>query len=302
MTRAEGESWLATFIQDVLDRLSARGIGDTSAHLRWDRVRASSKVDEEKALCEAAGSLGLDPYQISDEIASFIEEAEGLFLDREALIEFVSGSIGTDKEKLLGWVRRMAKTAAGSYRLAELRDIVADVTTVAPTRDGEPAWALGYRRARSMRRACELEQNHRFTSFKHLAERFGAGQSYSLAPKVDGINALRRERPDGVHVHLRNHGDSAEARTSHLFAMARAIGDAACFPETKIAPINGLQHAYRQSAGRAFAAEFLAPVDEVMSMQNDKRDIFSIANEFAVSPTLIERQIENKTRISQACI
>ncbi|UXT85140.1 hypothetical protein FY131_27015 (plasmid) [Agrobacterium tumefaciens] len=301
MSRADGEAWLTSFIEEVLDRLTSAGLGDTSAHLRWRRVRASCRMKEEKAFCEAVGSLGLDPYQISEEVAAFVEEAEQVFSDKEALIEFVSGSGETDKRKLMSWVHRMARTAAGSYRLADLRAVVGEVAAVTPARAEEPAWALGYRRAQSVRRACGLEQNHRFTSFKHLAERFGAGQSYSLAPTVDGINALRRDRPDGVHIHLRNHGDSAEARASHLFAMARAIGDAACFPRTGIAPINGLQRAFRQSAGRAFAAEFLAPIDEVMSMRADKRDVFSIANEFAVSPALIERQIENKARIKQAC-
>lgn len=302
MTRGEGEAWLSSLIEEVLDRLSANGIVDTSAHLRWNRVRASCQADDEKAFCEAAGSLALDPYQISDESASFIEDAERIFPDRETMVEFVSGSGETDKSKLIEWVRRMAATRSMSYRLPDLRDMVADFDDITPVQPGETAWSHGYRRARSMRVRCGLEQNHRFSSFKDLARRFGAGQSYSLAPKVDGINALRHERPDGVHIHLRNHGESAEAKTAHLFSMARAIGDAVCFPSTEVAPINGLQRAFRQAAGRAFAAEFLAPIDEVMSMQRDKRDIYSIANEFAVSPTLIERQIENKTRIAQACL
>jgi len=38
-----------------------------------------------------------------------------------------------------------------------------------------------------------------------------------------------------------------------------------------------------------------------MSMRSDRRDVFSIANEFAVSPALVERQIENRSRIKQAC-
>lgn len=301
VTRAEGENWLSSLIEEVLDRLSASGFKGTSAHLRWERIIASSRREDETRFCEAAGSLGLDPYQISEEVAFFIEEAEGLFWEREALVEFVSGSGEIEKTKLLSWVRRMARGATGKYRLAELGDIVKNVANDAIARPDEQAWALGYRRARSMRHTCGLAQNHRFKSFKNLAERFGAGKQFDLAPKVDGINALRRERPDGVHVHLRNHGDSAEAGAAHLFAMARAIGDAACFPETTLAPINGLQRAYRQSAGRAFAAEFLAPIDEVTSMQADKRDIYSIADEFAVSSMLIERQIENRTRIKEAC-
>jgi hypothetical protein len=74
----------------------------------------------------------------------------------------------------------------------------------------------------------------------------------------------------------------------------RACGDAACFP------INHLHNAVRQAAGRAFAAEFLAPIDEIRTMKADKHDIVTIANAFCVSTTVIERQIENEQRIRAA--
>jgi hypothetical protein len=100
---------------------------------------------------------------------------------------------------------------------------------------------------------------------------------------------------------LRNHGDSAEAQAQHLFAMARTLGDSACFPDYRLAPINGLHNAYRQAAGRAFAAEFLAPVDEIRSMLGDQHDLITIADTFAVSINVIELQIENAERIDAAC-
>lgn len=65
--------------------------------------------------------------------------------------------------------------------------------------------------------------------------------------------------------------------------------------------MNGLQAAYRQAAGRAFAAEFLAPVDEVRTMRVDGRDNASIAEEFGVSSAVVDRQLENQHRIEAAC-
>jgi Zn-dependent peptidase ImmA (M78 family) len=62
-----------------------------------------------------------------------------------------------------------------------------------------------------------------------------------------------------------------------------------------------LHSACRQAAGRAFAAEFLAPIDEIRSMREDGRDAVSIAEEFAVSTTVIERQVKNTERILAAC-
>ena len=299
MSREDGETWLTQLIQDILHRLSSKGIRGTSAALRWERVLSSSRSNE-RAFCEAAGGLGLDPYQISEDAADFIEKAELLF-GTEALVEFVSGAKEVDKSRLITWVEKMARMTGLKYRLASLRPIVDEVARNVPQRTDEPAWAAGYRRARALRLALNLNQAHRFSSFQDLAHRLGAARGYNVAQKVDGIRALRRERPDGIHVHIRNHGDYPAATTGHLFALARAVGDAACFPEAQLAPINHLHHAFRQAAGRAFAAEFLAPIDEITSMQESKRDIFSIANEFAVAPAVVQHQIENKDRIAAAC-
>jgi hypothetical protein len=299
LSRAEGEAWLSSFVQEVLTRLEGQGVRDTSAALRWRRIQSSS-ASGERSFCEAAGSLGLDPYQIADDVAEFIEKAEAVF-ERESLIEFVSGSREVDYSRLIAWVARMAHTKGLSYRLAKLRPIVDKVARDVPFRPGEPAWSAGYRRARAMRKELGLRQHYRFASFRDLASLFGAAKNYNLAPAVDGISALRREAFHDIHVHIRNHGDFLGAAATHLFALARAIGDATCFPEPQTSPINRLRHAYRQAAGRAFAAEFLAPIDEIQSMQEDEHDEYSIANEFGVSTMVIEHQMANRERIEQAC-
>jgi hypothetical protein len=298
LSRSDAEAWLSSLIDEVLLRLRQRGLPTTSAALRWQRIMASRR-SEEAVFCEAAGSLGIDPYQINDATAGFIEKAEALF-DHEALIEFVSGAGDVDQRRLLEWVERMAGNKGLQYRLANLRPIVDQIVRDKPHGQNEEAWAAGYRRARDVRQQLNLGQNVRFKSFKELASRLGASKGYNLAPQVDGIRALRRDREDGLHVHLRNHGDTQEAASAHLFAFARAVGDAACFPEPQLGPITELRSAYRQAAGRAFAAEFLAPSDEIEAMRTERRDTVTIANEFAVSQQVIDYQIANRTRIVAA--
>ncbi len=299
LSRAEGEAWLSSLIKDVLAQLRSQGIRGTSAMQRWRRVQLSQRSGE-REFCEAAGSLGLDPYQIADDVADFIEKAEAIFKG-ESLVEFMSGSREVDHSRLIGWVDRMTHMKGLKYRLADLRAIVESIAHEVPLGRAEPAWAAGYRRARAMRRKLDLKQNHRFGSFQDLARLLGASGNYNLAPKVNGINALRREAFNDIHVHIRNHGESESASARHLFALARAIGDAACFPEPETSPINRLRQAFRQAAGRAFAAEFLAPIEEIRSMQEDEHDEYSIANEFGVSTMVIEHQVENRERIIQAC-
>lgn len=299
LTRDQGEAALAEIIEMVLGRLKSAKIDSTSAELRWRRVQSSRK-SEERYFCEAAGGLGLDPYEIEDEAASFIERAEQMF-EREPLVEFSSGAKGVDPSPLLDWVDAMRRHRGFRYRLADLAPIVKEVSRDAPGDAREPAWAVGYRRARAMRKALTLKQEASFTSYRELAQKFGAGEAYNLARHVDGIRALRTEREDGMQIHLRSQGRTGDAPAAHLFTLARAVGDAACFPETELAPVNDAHHAYRQAAGRAFAAEFLAPVDEVRSMLADKHDRVTIAERFAVSAAVVDLQIENAPRIEAAC-
>lgn len=299
VTRDEGDTWLRSFVGDVLDRLEARSVSDTSLALRWRRIR-SSEFHNEQAFCEAAGALGLDPYEISDVDADFVERAEEIF-SGESLTEFASGSENVDRSRLMAWVERMARSKSLKYRLADLRSLVDAIARDVPQSADEPAWSAGYRRARDMRRKLDLSSGDRIRSFREFANKLGAGQQYNVAPAVDGISALRREDHGHVHIHLRNAGNLRHHAAQHNFAFARAVGDAACFPPPEIAPVNNVHNAYRQAAGRAFAAEFLAPIDEIRSMMADGKDDISIAGEFGVSPMVIEHQRENRDRIERAC-
>jgi hypothetical protein len=65
--------------------------------------------------------------------------------------------------------------------------------------------------------------------------------------------------------------------------------------------VNELHDAFQQAAGRAFAAEFLAPAEQVVTLRAQGQDMARIADECAVSTTLIERQVENVSRVRMAC-
>ena len=65
--------------------------------------------------------------------------------------------------------------------------------------------------------------------------------------------------------------------------------------------MNNLHDAERQAAGRAFAAEFLAPVEKVLDMMHDGRDIEEMSASLNVTSQVIVHRIENRDRIRQAC-
>ncbi|WP_237154705.1 ImmA/IrrE family metallo-endopeptidase [Oryzibacter oryziterrae] len=298
MSREAAEATLGQFIGDVLDRMKAREVEATTAALRWERVRASMADPDERAFCEAAGALGEDPYNISDAIAAEIECSAGIFQD-EALTEFLAGARGKDRHLLFEWIGDARKVPGYTARFADLRDLANQISQNAPARVGEPGWAKGYRRARACRQALGLMSTDRITTVKHLAEKLGNANFRAKRP-VDGLRVFRDEDNRGVLLHLRS-GSNRPSEAEQLFSLARGVGDVACFPDPCVAPINDLGFAFRQRCGRAFAAEFLAPVAEVRSMYADGRDHLTIANEFGVSELVVSHQLENEARIQQAC-
>src|SRR5579872_1970020 len=92
VTRAEAEVVLSSLVEEVIEKLDTAEVRDSSAALRWKRVKESRAEPEEAQFCESAGALGLDPYQIADKDAATIDRAASLFEERKALDEFLSGA------------------------------------------------------------------------------------------------------------------------------------------------------------------------------------------------------------------
>ena len=90
ISRIDAEAVLSRFIKKVADKLSSDNIRNSELQARWNRVSLSRCDEDERAFCEAAGALGLDPYTISKEDAIFVESANELF-SKEVLLEFLSG-------------------------------------------------------------------------------------------------------------------------------------------------------------------------------------------------------------------
>ncbi|WP_156400449.1 hypothetical protein [Caulobacter sp. Root655] len=297
MGRTEAEAALANIIEMALERLTKREQIGTSASLRWERVNASREDSDEAAFCEAAGALGLDPYQIDAAATDTIERASSVFAE-EPLVEFLAGAQATDQVRLMDWIGEVDRRPHFTSRVAELRALADATARTAVCREGEQAWELGYRRAKAFRATANIDEARRFDGFRSLAEYLGASRSFRLAPQVNGIRLLRADQDDGSHLHMRVLGETAAHTTSHLFTFARGVADVVCFPDPQNSPVNELHSAYRQAAGRAFAAELLAPVNEILSMMEDGRDVVTIADALNVSTVVVERQIQNAPRIA----
>ena len=298
LPRDLAESTLAKFIEVVAQRLATVGVPNSEVALRWSRVSRSLDNPDERAFCEAAGALGIDPYAVSETDALFIEQAAELF-SGEALLEFLAGAGDTARGDLLDWVRAVETRPREQACLPELNGIVDRIAEAASGKPKERGWATGYRAARVFRNAVHIPRGERFGSLSDVTGRLGSA-SFACAPGVPGISALVC-RGDDIRIHVRQRGPWEWARHAESFAFARAVGDVICFGDTRRSVVNSLHRAERQAAGRAFAAEFLAPVECVLDMADSGLDEEEIAGSFNVSPQVIAWQVDNRERIREAC-
>ena len=311
-SRADAEAALAGFVQAVVDKLASEGIEHCEVALAWARVAASRTDAAEAAFCEAAGALGVDPYAISDDDAQFIEQAGELFAG-EALIEFLAGGNRiVDGVRLpfsrrwstLAWLRDLESRQRYESNLPKLAELRNQFETSPMRRPGERPWAQGYRMARILSK--ELNVNgSRLRTPEALAKKLN-GKHFQRVPGPDvetGIRAVVAPTGAGPGIHLRdrNRGRFHWAPQAETFALARSIGDALCLPQFGRRVVNNLHDAEQQAVGRAFAAEFLAPVENVLDMAKEGLDNEEIASEFNVSPQVVQHQLDNSERIATAC-
>ena len=300
MTRQEAEQALSDFVRQVVEKLQESGITDTEVATCWSRVEQSMKDPEEVEFCEAAGALGADPYSIDDEDALFIEEAGKLFSGEE-LIEFIAKfRLGrknlVTRDVALEAIRNVETKQHETSRLPELLDATQQIRLATQRRKGEGVWAASYRAARAFREAMGIDESVIGQSPSTVAAKLGSN-NFQQVESLAGVDAVVSRAGNDMYVYLgKLSGPPAEN-----FAFARAIGSAVCFPDVQLSVVNELQGAERQAAGRAFAAEFLAPVDAIMDMHSDGFDIDDISKTFNVSPMVIALQMENKDRIQWAC-
>lgn len=79
LPREKAERELSDFLEQTIEQLKGEGISESELQSRWSRVQASLEDADEAAFCEAAGALGLDPYDLSQSEAEAVLSAGRLF-------------------------------------------------------------------------------------------------------------------------------------------------------------------------------------------------------------------------------
>jgi hypothetical protein len=241
LPRHEIEEDLFALVQAVLGRIP-RGAA-TTLEAAWNRVLDSLRDADERQYCEAAGRLGIDPYDPdAEDISSF---ARGLS-DR-LFVNICEATTLIEMPEAVDWARE------GTRRLADFPEIDLQQFGALPARNlQERIWLHGYEAARLVRRNLRLDD---------LSPRRVVDQIFGTAVTADGIagahplalEAITNRRNGAMRVVVPR--TSARQRRFRLCRASYLGWKTADGDFSAVTTSTTLD----QQASRAFAAELLAP-------------------------------------------
>lgn len=292
----EFESCCRSFIESVLDRLRLLEVEQTYLDEEWARIVNAS--DDEVEFCRAAAALGVDPFAAGEQEANSIlrahdELAGQPVLEQEFYLAADLGRLGNQLRQLKAGTCDLAATGS-SWRLDPLPVAV----SCAP-------WEQGYQLAAEFRQRLGIKEL-KLSNFAQLVDKLAVG---GKAPPILRLaseflfDALVHENIEGnmaFALDLKKKSDDVKS-----FALCRAVCEALVNGKkepTGTRLITTSQTA-RQKRNRAFAAEFLAPSDllrqEITSRVVGSDVIEALAEDFGVSPLVIQHQLENHDLVEE---
>lgn len=286
VTISNFENDMKGFVDCVLTHLREENVDETPLSSRWSKVMATLIDPEERAFCKAAGTLDVDPYTCGDDVAAFIDAASSKF-EPDDLEEFLAGVRPETGRSAIDWLTQAEQTPGDWSLLPAIDDCRREVGF---RRSAIPPWTTGYASARKVRRRLHLSDTEPVGGLAALASRLGNPLFHATERSTTGLRGVSHVQSGkpraivggGVHP------------ASLLFTVARTFGDAIHFGGPRRSPVTDQMGTYRQQLGRAFAAEFLAPVSSVLDMTKRGDRIEDIAANFGVSEYVVSHQIENR--------
>lgn len=280
---------LSSFIEQVLVRLTEKGVANSDAHEAWKRV--TETTEEEEAYCRLVGSMGLSPYVSHPDIDEVLEKIGGKISDsmlRDLCEATNIGSFYRAAELTEGIWQALAQS--DPVHLRELLKVQrpVDATT--------KAYEWGYRATDAARSALGIAHDDPLGS-KEFFERLQFDPNFGIEVGRDAANislisgAVSRE-DDAMLVSL------AGTNPAHRkFAGARAAF-LAWSPSKKDSRLVTSGRTRDQQASRAFAAELLAPAKYLKKRLGNRGEVSpftldKISEEMGIAPTVVHYQAKN---------
>jgi len=288
--RGAVETALLTFLTETSERLPANDdktwLKDVIARIRHTRI------DQDEAIyCRCAGLLGADPYEAGDEINAAITQTIAI-LGQDVAMEMFATAEAANVASRAQWLQDQTHSAIRKSReVATKVDALKRKLKVAMLPTSKP-WERGYALAQQLRNLLNLTPDMPMPTVDSVTQAlFDAPSTFvsnikNLEPN-SGVRGVASESRDGFGIAM--HGGKFQlAATFADFLFSR---DDTLFLSTSASTD-------RQKSNRAFAAEFLAPIEGIKdkwSMNNlTETNIDNIAKEFGISSSIVSYQVQNQ--------
>jgi hypothetical protein len=281
------------FIQATLSQLSSKDLRRTDLQIFYDELR-DERADQDLAKYRRfEAMLGHDPDEGDEtKISELIVESEDF--GEESIQELAA--IGSC-EGTVPSVTNLQEVARDQGFSSNVSASVAGLNeNDLPSYGHGPAWERGVKAARALRQRERLGDgpldDERLSDMAGLPS--GAVKAGDRGYRF--TYAIRANGADNRFVHR------SRWATGRRFDVARLIGDRVAVQSNAGLRTATLVSTYRQQLQKAFAAEFLAPIDSVDTFLDgdyDEDRQQEAANQFGVSPMMINSLLKNNNRIER---
>lgn len=295
--RQEVESVLLNFLATTAERLPA---SPDKAWLQDVLVRiCHARVDEDEALyCRCAGLLGADPFEPGDALYAAITQTVAI-LGQEIALEMFATAEAQHVVQRAQWLHAQAQgTIQKSRTVAEHACALKRSLRTASTHVAKP-WERGYAVARQLRALLNLEPDMPMQRDEAVTQAlFGAPASVVVSIQNlelnSGVRGVISQGPEGLGIAM---SSKSGPLSQSQFQLAASFADFVFSGDSEIY-LSTAAATDRQKANRAFAAEFLAPIQGIrekwFSQKTRHSNIDEIAGAFGVSSYLIRYQVQNQ--------
>jgi hypothetical protein len=281
----EFERSIDDFIGRVLARLTDAGMAQTELHHLWNEVMEERHDPEIEARRRLEAQLGFDPDEAPDQTFTQLT-ALATEAGQDAISEIAPALQKRNLAASLAQTVEIARSPGIRVRILPDRGFVAQ-----RRHDYEAAvpWERGELLARDARNYWSL--NGGSLEDEELSQMLEIPCSaFDTAQAQSGTMGLAIRKNGELSLHFRG-----ETRYSRRFECARFIADDLLAVSDRWLPATDMPTA-RQKMQRAFAAEFLCPIESLIRYlegdYSDKR-IEDAAVHFAVSSVLVKSQLAN---------
>ena len=277
------------FIDMVTRRLSACGISGSYLQSEWEVIQTTDH--DEQAFCATAASLGRDPYDLDEREERLVHDV-GTRLGELRTEALPALDPAEPLASCIAIHEALEASKSNTLRLAD--DLVGASRWPLDT---DRPWLEGYELARCARVALGLNGEALATNAALAAAIGQHPASISRATRpVKSLAALRLidgvvnpQGPGTASIGLRETG-----LAGRRFLLCRALAEVLT---AGTATVLTKARTERQQRNRAFAAEFLAPStslrEKIADRYVDHDHVTALAEEFGVSPYVIEHQLHN---------